>query len=49
MAFTAYTLKHAANRPERLVPGHRMCAGCGSTVGVRAVLRALRPEDRAVI
>jgi pyruvate ferredoxin oxidoreductase beta subunit len=26
-----------------------MCAGCGATIGVRAVLRALRPEDKAVI
>lgn len=49
MAFSAYRLKEVANRPERLAPGHRMCAGCGATVGVRAVLRALRPEDRAVI
>jgi pyruvate ferredoxin oxidoreductase beta subunit len=49
MAFTAYTLKNVSSRPERLAPGHRMCAGCGSTVGVRAVLRALRPEDKAVI
>ncbi|MDR0357578.1 MAG: pyruvate ferredoxin oxidoreductase [Clostridiales Family XIII bacterium] len=49
MSFTAYTLKHISDRQERLAPGHRMCAGCGSTVGVRAVLRALKPEDRAVI
>jgi pyruvate ferredoxin oxidoreductase beta subunit len=26
-----------------------MCAGCGATVGIRAVLRALNPEDRAVV
>ena len=37
------------SRPERLAPGHRMCAGCGATIGIRAVLRALRPQDRAVI
>lgn len=49
MSFTAYTLKNVANQPERLAPGHRMCAGCGCTVGVRAVLRALKPEDKAVI
>jgi pyruvate ferredoxin oxidoreductase beta subunit len=49
MAYTAYSLKNVANTPERLAPGHRMCAGCGSTVGIRAVLRALRPEDHAVI
>lgn len=49
MAFNAYSLKEVASRPERLSAGHRMCAGCGSTVGVRAVLRALKPEDKAVI
>ena len=26
-----------------------MCAGCGSPVAVRAVLRALKPEDKAVV
>ena len=45
----AYNLKEAASKPERFVAGHRLCAGCGSSVAVRAVLRALRPEDRAVI
>ena len=49
MAYTAYSLKEVANRPERLAPGHRMCAGCGATVAVRAVMRALRPEDKAVV
>ncbi|MDR1798251.1 MAG: pyruvate ferredoxin oxidoreductase [Clostridiales Family XIII bacterium] len=49
MAYQAYSLKEVANKPERLAAGHRMCAGCGSTVAVRAVLRALKPEDRAVI
>lgn len=45
----AYNLKEVANRPERLAAGHRMCAGCGGPVAVRAVLRALKPEDKAVI
>ena len=36
-------------QPERLAPGHRMCAGCGATIAVRAVLRALKEEDHAVI
>ncbi|MDR3304993.1 MAG: pyruvate ferredoxin oxidoreductase [Clostridiales Family XIII bacterium] len=49
MAYHAYSLKEAANKPERLAAGHRMCAGCGATVAVRAVLRALREEDKAVI
>lgn len=26
-----YTLKTMMNKPERLAPGHRMCAGCGAT------------------
>ncbi|GHU61625.1 thiamine pyrophosphate domain-containing TPP-binding protein [Clostridia bacterium] len=49
MAYNAYSLKEVASKPERLAPGHRMCAGCGSTVAVRAVMRALRPEDKAVV
>ena len=42
-------LKEIMNQPERLAPGHRMCAGCGATIGVRAVLRALHKGDYAVI
>ena len=45
----SYNLKEVMNKPERLAPGHRMCAGCGATIGVRAVLRALHEGDRAVI
>lgn len=41
--------KEMMNKPERLAPGHRMCAGCGGTIAVRAVLRALHEGDRAVI
>ena len=37
------------NKPERLAPGHRLCAGCGAGIAVRTVLRALKPEDHAVI
>lgn len=44
-----YNLKEVMNKPERLAPGHRMCAGCGATIGVRAVLRALHEGDKAVI
>ena len=44
-----YNLKEVMNKPERLTPGHRMCAGCGATIGVRAVLRALHEGDHAVI
>ena len=44
-----YNFKEVMSKEERLAPGHRMCAGCGGTVTVRAVLRALRPGDRAVV
>ena len=37
------------NKPERLVGGHRLCAGCGASVAVRGVLRALEEGDRAVV
>lgn len=46
---TAYNFKEVMSRPERLAPGHRMCAGCGGTVTVRNVLRALQPGDKAVV
>lgn len=45
----AYNLKEVARKPERLTGGHRMCAGCGAPVIVRQILRALKPEDHAVI
>ena len=41
--------KEIMSRPERLTGGHRMCAGCGGTIAVRNVLKALKPEDKAVI
>lgn len=44
-----YNLKVEANKKERLAPGHRLCAGCGAGIAVRGVLRALEPEDKAVI
>ncbi len=45
----AYNLKEQVHKPERFVGGHRLCAGCGGAVAVRGVLRALKPEDKAVI
>ena len=45
----AYNLKQTINKEERLAPGHRMCAGCGGTIGIRNVLRGLHDEDEAVI
>lgn len=44
-----FNFKELQERPERLAPGHRMCAGCGGTIAVRNVLRALHPEDKAVV
>ena len=44
-----YNFKETMSRPERLAPGHRMCAGCGATIAVRAVLRSLHEGDKAVI
>lgn len=44
-----YNLKEVLNKPQRLSSGHRMCAGCGAPVTVRGILRALKPEDHAVI
>ena len=45
----AYNLKKEVEKIERLVGGHRLCAGCGAGVAVRGVLRALEPEDKAVV
>ncbi|MCL1845208.1 MAG: thiamine pyrophosphate-dependent enzyme [Defluviitaleaceae bacterium] len=44
----AYNLKQECCKPERLVGGHRLCAGCGASVAVRGVLRALNDEDKSV-
>lgn len=43
------SFKQIMSQPERLAPGHRMCAGCGGTIAVRAVLRGLHEGDHAVI
>jgi len=45
----AYNLKRELEKPERLAGGHRLCAGCGAGIAVRAVLRALEEGDRAVV
>lgn len=45
----AYNLKQVSRKPERLTGGHRMCAGCGAPVVARQILRALKPEDHAVV
>ncbi len=44
-----YDLKKEVSKKDRLVGGHRLCAGCGAGITVRNVLRALDPEDKAVV
>ena len=39
--------KELAKRPERLAPGHRLCAGCGASIVVRQILAAI--DDPVVI
>ena len=41
--------KIIAEKPSRFTAGHRMCAGCGAPVVARTILRALKPEDHAVV
>ena len=41
--------KIMAEKPSRFTEGHRMCAGCGAPVVGRMVMRALKPEDHAVV
>lgn len=46
----AYNVKEVvANKPSRFTPGHRMCAGCGAPPVARHIMRALKPEDHAVV
>ena len=46
----AYNMKEiVAEKPSRFTSGHRMCAGCGAPPVTRMILRALKPEDHAVI
>ena len=39
--------KELAKQPERLGPGHRLCAGCGASIAVRQVLAAI--DDPVVL
>jgi pyruvate ferredoxin oxidoreductase beta subunit len=38
---TRFTLKEIAAREDRLVTGHRFCAGCGAPIVVRQILNAI--------
>ncbi len=44
---TKLTPKELAKRPERLAPGHRLCAGCGASIIVRQMMAAI--DDPVVI
>lgn len=41
--------KIMAETPSRFTEGHRMCAGCGAPVVARHIMRAVKPEDHAVV
>ena len=45
----AYNLKKEMAKEERFHAGHRLCAGCGAGIVCRAMMRAVNPEDQAVI
>lgn len=44
---TRLTPKELAKQPERLAPGHRLCAGCGASIIVRQMLAAI--DDPVVL
>ncbi len=41
------TIKEIVKQPERLAPGHRLCAGCGAPIAVRQILHAT--TDKVVV
>ena len=45
----AYNLKEEMSKKERFEAGHRLCVGCGAGIVCRAMMRAVDPEDQAVI
>jgi len=44
---TRLTPKELAKKPERLAPGHRLCAGCGASIIVRQMMAAI--DDPVVL
>ena len=45
-----YNVKEVvSNKQSRFTAGHRMCAGCGAPPVARMIMRALKPEDHAVV
>ncbi|MCI1944771.1 thiamine pyrophosphate-dependent enzyme [Clostridium luticellarii] len=45
----AVNLKELSKKADRITAGHRMCAGCGAPIVAKWVLKALKPEDKAVV
>ncbi len=45
----ALNIKKVASKPERFTGGHRLCAGCGAGIVVRAIMGALEEDDPAVV
>ena len=45
----AATIKELANKRQRVMPGHRMCAGCGAGIVIKMVMSALHDEDEVVV
>lgn len=45
----AVNLKELSKKPDRIVGGHRSCAGCGASMVAKWVLKALKEEDKAVV
>ena len=43
------SIRQVAKKPERFSGGHRLCAGCGAGVVVRAVMGAIDENDPAVV
>ena len=44
-----FNFKEEVKKEDRFCGGHRMCAGCGAPITIKNVLRALNPEDKAVV
>ena len=44
-----FNFKEEVKKEDRFCGGHRMCAGCGAPITIKNVLKALNPEDKAVI
>ena len=43
------SIKELAQRPQRIAPGHRACAGCIPILAFQHVMRSVAPEDGVVV